>query len=306
MSNDRPTPAIRELLTPKQVARAIGVSSASLKRWCDKGVISSVRTAGGHRRLPLNGVISFVRQTGHALVRPEALGLPATIGLGSTVQNYSLAQFRSALENGDEDQARGVLFNLYLAGHSLCDIADKIIAATFHAIGDGWSHGHTEIYQERRAVEITLRCIFELRLSLAPPAQDAPRAIGATAEGDPYQLPTTLIELVLREAGWRAESYGIGHPLETLGRAIERHRPRMLWLSVSHIPSIDDFLQRYARLYDQASANGIAVVVGGRALAQDIRSRMTYAAYCDNFRHLVSFAASLTQSIGDYDSSDAP
>jgi predicted site-specific integrase-resolvase len=35
------TPAqnARGLLTPKQVARAIGVSESSLKRWCDKGVL---------------------------------------------------------------------------------------------------------------------------------------------------------------------------------------------------------------------------------------------------------------------------
>lgn len=299
MADEHQPQAVRELLTPKQVARAIGVSSASLKRWCDKGIIASVRTAGGHRRLPMNGVISFIRQTGHALVRPEALGLPATIGLGNTVQSYSLAQFRSALEIGDEDQARGVLFNLYLAGHTLCDIADKIIAATFHAIGEGWAQGHTEIYQERRAIEIAIRCIFELRQVLPPPAPSAPHAIGATTEGDPYTLPTTLIELVLREAGWRADSYGPNHPFETLARAIQQSKPRLLWLSVSTIPSVDDFLTRYATLYETATAAGVAIVVGGRALTTEIRSQMTYAAYCDQFRHLVSYAASLTQAHAD-------
>lgn len=294
MSDEQAHP-VRELLTPKQVARAIGVSNASLKRWCDKGIIPSVRTAGGHRRLPMNGVISFIRQTGHALVRPEALGLPATIGVGNTVQSYSLAQFRSALENGDEEHARGVLFNLYLAGHSLCDIADKIVAATFHAIGDGWAQGHTEIYQERRAIEVTLRCIFELRQMIPSAAPDAPYALGATPQGDPYSLPTTLVELVLREAGWRAESYGSDHPFETLARAIGRRRPRLFWLSVSKIPVVDEFLAHYAALYDVATDAGVAVVVGGRALTPEIRAEMTYAAYCDHFRHLVSFAASLIQ-----------
>ena len=74
-----------EQLTPKQVARAIGVSEASLKRWCDKGLIEMVRTVGGHRRLPLSSVLQFLRSSGHQLVRPEILGLPPTTGTGLTV-----------------------------------------------------------------------------------------------------------------------------------------------------------------------------------------------------------------------------
>ena len=35
-----------EDLSPKQVALALGVSEASLKRWCDKGFLDSTRTAG--------------------------------------------------------------------------------------------------------------------------------------------------------------------------------------------------------------------------------------------------------------------
>jgi excisionase family DNA binding protein len=65
---------MKELITPKQVARAIGVSESSLKRWCDRGLIPTVRTAGGHRRLPISGVLSYLRETGHEMVRPELLG----------------------------------------------------------------------------------------------------------------------------------------------------------------------------------------------------------------------------------------
>ena len=52
---------MRDLLTPKQVARAIDVSESSIKRWCDKGVIETQYTAGGHRRITMAGLIEFVR-----------------------------------------------------------------------------------------------------------------------------------------------------------------------------------------------------------------------------------------------------
>lgn len=293
MSKRTEATAIRELLTPKQVARAIGVSEASLKRWCDKGLISAVRTAGGHRRLPLNGVIHFLRQSGQPLVRPEVLGLPPTTGTGETVQVSAVRKLRAALEAGDEDQVRRLIFNLYLANHSVCDILDRVIAPSIHAIGDAWAHGTIEIYQERRGVEMLLRTLYQLRQSVPSVSADAPYAFGGTPEGDPYSLSTMSIEVVLREAGWRAESFGTNHPIATLCAAIRERRPRLVWLSVSWVPSIEGFLAAYPALYDAAAACGAALIVGGRALTEDVRRQMQYSAYGDNFRHLASFAATL-------------
>ena len=64
------------LVSPKQVARAIGVSESSLKRWCDQGLIKTVRTAGGHRKMTIAEVLRYVREQDHKLVSPEILGLP--------------------------------------------------------------------------------------------------------------------------------------------------------------------------------------------------------------------------------------
>lgn len=288
-------PFVRELLTTSQVARAIGVSEASMKRWCDKGMLPAVRTVGGHRRLPLNGVINFLRQTGHPLVRPEILGLPATTGTGQTVVAAAVTQFTQAVESGDEEQVCRLIFNLYLAGHSACDIADRVIGPSMQHVGERWSHGDVHIYQERRGVECVLRAIHQLRTALPSVPSSAPYAMGASSEGDPYALPTALIELVLREAGWRAESFGTNIPFANLRTAIEQRRPRLFWLSVSYIPTGFDFLSAYADLQQGASQCGTALVVGGRALSEDFRRQMSYSAFGDNLRHMVSFAATLQQ-----------
>ncbi|REJ93532.1 MAG: helix-turn-helix domain-containing protein [Planctomycetota bacterium] len=50
---------MNDLLTPKQVARAISVSESSIKRWCDRGAIATQYTPGGHRRIPLSGLLEF-------------------------------------------------------------------------------------------------------------------------------------------------------------------------------------------------------------------------------------------------------
>ncbi len=58
-------------LNTHQVAKAIGVSESSLKRWCDKGMLATQRTAGGHRRLTIEAVLEFVRGTGQEMASPS-------------------------------------------------------------------------------------------------------------------------------------------------------------------------------------------------------------------------------------------
>lgn len=284
---------MRTLLTPKQVATALGASEASLKRWCDKGLIPAVRTAGGHRRLPISGVVQFVRERGQTLVRPEVLGLPPATGISDHSFERVRALFRNALEAGDVEQCRQLLLNLYLAGRRAYEICDRVIAPALHEIGDRWSHGDLEIYAERRGIEICVRILNEFRSMLPLPLENAPLAIGAALSGDPYLLPTTMTEITLRELGWRAMSYGVDLPAATLRAALRDVRPRLFWLSVSAVADEARFLEDYASLHEMASIVGAVVVVGGRALNENLRARMDYAAYGDNLAHLASFARTL-------------
>ena len=157
-------PLVKKLVTPKQVAQAINVSESSLKRWCDRGLLTTVRTAGGHRRLALEDVVQFLRESGHPLVRPELLGLPSAVGQGATVVARARDQIREALLSGDEDQCRRIVFDLYLSGQSACEICDRVLAAAFHDIGDRWECGEIFVYRERRGCEIALKTLHDLRL----------------------------------------------------------------------------------------------------------------------------------------------
>lgn len=284
---------MKELVSPKQVALALGVSEASLKRWCDKGLIPAIRTAGGHRRLPINGVIHFIRQTGQHVARPEILGLPPITRQTAAAIESLKTLFRDALESGDEDQARRIVMSMFVNGRKAHEICDSIIAPSFHEIGDRWQHGEIEIYQERRGVEIVSRLLHELRLILPPPPEAAMTAIGATLQGDPYGLATSMVEVTLLEAGWAARSYGCGHPAATLAAAIEDVRPSLFWLSASVIREMPVFIQECRLLYETALSCGSAFVIGGRALIPEIRCQIGYSAFCDTLAHLWGLAMAL-------------
>ncbi|MFM9117623.1 MAG: MerR family transcriptional regulator [Planctomycetota bacterium] len=284
------------LLTPKQVAQSLQVSEASVKRWCDKGIIAAQYTEGGHRRISVTRLLDYVRSSGRHLVHPELLGLPASLGQAGRQLDGLVEPLVTALIEGDEQQSRRLVLDLYLAEHALSSLCDRVLTRAFEIVGERWECGLTEVYQERRACEIMLRVLHELRLMVPPLPTDAPLALGGVVEGDSYQLATTMVELVLRDARWNAVSLGNNLPLETLAAALKTHRPRLFWLSCSRLVDEAEFLRGYRALYDEFGMD-IAFVVGGRALTEPVRREMRYAAYCDNLQHLESFAQALRGSI---------
>lgn len=282
--------SVNNTYSPRQVARAIGVSESSLKRWCDQGLIPTVRTAGGHRRLLLPDVLDFVKSQGHDLVSPELIGLPAMTRVGVRTTQRARQDLIDALIAGNETASRQIVFDLVLAEQRLCDICDEVIADAFQEVGALWDCGTVEVYQERRACEIIVRVMHELRQFYRDPSTRAPLAIGAAPAGDPYTLPTTMAELILKENGWRAVSLGSNLPFHTLAAAVRDQHPQLFWLSVSAIGDTDTFVDEFNDFVEQARQLGTAVLIGGRGLTEDIRKQLNFTSYCDRMRNLEEFA----------------
>jgi len=282
---------VKDLVTPRQVAQAIDVSESSLKRWCDQGLIPTVRTAGGHRRLPVNGVLTFLRNSGYQILYPEILGLPpATQGGRDRKLHAERDRLIEALLQGNEEVCMEVVLNLYLAGHPMSLICDDVLTSAFTDIGTRCGSDALSVYQERRSWELSLRVIHEVRRGFPEIAPHAPIAIGGTVDGDPYTLDSAMAELVLRQHGWRACSLGAMLPFLSLRQALCDMRPKLCWLTFSVIRDESEFLMEFARLAELAAENSIAIVVIGNALTTDLRKQMQYSCFCDTFSHLESFA----------------
>lgn len=280
---------VQELVTPKQVARAIGVSESSLKRWCDRGLLSSVRTAGGHRRIPMSSVVTFLRNSQHPLVEPEIIGLPATCGRTAWVASRARSQLAGALIEGDEEKSRKIVADIWLAGQPLPTVCDEVIAAAFRDIGEQWACQTADVYQERRACSIMLNILHELRLGT--PAGDAAFvATGGTVPGDQYQLPTSMVELVLQASGWAAQSLGTAIPYESLAAAIRDACPKIFWVSASYVEDTAAFVKGLDLLNQAADQAGTIIVVGGHALTSQLKQKIRYSVACDTMQQLSEFA----------------
>jgi hypothetical protein len=105
-----------------------------------------------------------------------------------------------------------------------------------------------------------------------------------------------MAELVLREGKWNAVSLCDNLPFATIVAAIREHHPRLFWLSCSHIADPEDFLAGYGALYEEYGRQ-VALVVGGYAMTEELRRRMSYSAFCDNMQHFENFAQTLRAAI---------
>lgn len=224
-----------KLLSPRDLAAAIGASESSLKRWANEGRIQVTKTAGGHRRIALNEAIRFIRETGTAVVRPDVLGL-AEVAAVTEHERHGEADAQQlmlyeALSAGDAVKARGLMTSWYLNGEPVASICDHPLAGALRKIGELWQHSDDGIFIEHRATDICVQALQHLRALFPPTAEDAPAAIGGGRSGDPYLIPSLMVAAVLGDQGYRVINLGPDTPTRVLISAAQGVRARLWWLS---------------------------------------------------------------------------
>ena len=286
-----------EFFSPKEVAKAVGVSESSMKRWVDRGLIEASKTAGGHRRLQLDAVLNFLRESGKSIRDPQAIELPDGCGLDmpASIEEARELFMRSILA-GDELAARRIAIDVFVSGYSISEICDQMVTPTFHGIGNLWQCGDVKVYEERRACEVCQRTVHELRRAVPQGADDQPLAMGGTLDGDPYTIATSLAELVLRDIGWRAESLGNMLPFDAIRTAMIEKRPKLFWISATTIRDPRRFVADFNLLFDVAQSTGTALVAGGQGLTPDIRQQVRYSQFSDTYGHLETFGRGLLET----------
>jgi excisionase family DNA binding protein len=280
-------------LSTAQVAKAIGVSVTTVKRWVDEGVLPAHKTVGGHRKLLLSEVLRVVRDGKLPQANLENLvAKPSGVDLRDlqTIQ----PQLEEALFSADQSLALALLQGAYQRGYSFAEIADFVLAPSLVEIGRAWETGRIEILHEHRATQILLTALYDLKASLRPPNDpNRPVAVGGAPEKDPTLIPTLLAKMTLLDNGWNAINLGPNTPLSAFRTALQELKPRLLWMCVTHLTDEEEFLQDYNKLFEEATQHQVSLVIGGRGLREPLRRRMRYTSFGDGMVHLASFARSI-------------
>lgn len=255
---------MRPVLTPRQLAEAIGVSESSVKRWVDDGRVAASRTVGGHRRIALQEAIRFIRTGSIPVVRPEVLGLRdvATYRAEGEIGDDPTEQLFEYLRMGGAVEARGLVVSSFLAGASVADIVDGPLAGAMARLGELWQTSPAGIFWEHRATQIAVQALNGLRLLLAP-RRNAATAVGGAPSGDRYLLPSLAAAAVLEEVGIRAINLGPETPVATLALAAAEAEARFVWMSVSVATEVERLRRELEELAARLARRGAILVVGG-------------------------------------------
>ncbi len=232
-------------LTTRQAARLLGVSHSTVKRWVDDGLMSSVRTAGGHRRIDRSAIERWLRKE------------PAKSGENPVVANWieRMLDGRRYLVDEALLEARARLGSWYR-------VADEVGEALVE-LGKRWQAGRISVVEEHAASERLTRALYRVNDSL-PNRVDGPRALLACAGDDEHTLGLFLAEICLQELGWSSVALGRRVPTNELVQAIERGSATLVVMSASSVAKDKKALAALARTVGAACRRaGVELVLGG-------------------------------------------
>ena len=280
--------------SPAQLAPILGVSESTIKRWVDSGKLKSVNTAGGHRRIALPDLLSFLRASRREVPSLEALGLVAADARGGSTDMLTPERLARLLLDGETEVARTLLLRQFSAGRALEEMLDRLVAPAMVEVGLLWERKEIDVYQEHLATQRVGRILIELRVLIPTAPTGAPLALGAAPEGDPYQLPTLMAEMTLAGMGWRTVNLGPDVPVSSLQLAFMRHRPKLVWLSITSRRVTPRFFTGYPELFAAAQERGAGFVIGGQGLTPKLQDQLVATAFGTRLTHLKAFATGVT------------
>ena len=281
-------------LSPREMARVIGSSESSLKRWADEGLLEVSRTGGGHRRIAVAEALRFIREMGFPVVDPQPLGMIKKGHLQSAAQENADELLRASLMAGDMETTRGLLMAMYLQGRDVAELCDGPLTLAMRSVGELWKEGPGGIHREHCATEVCAQALHYLAGRFPKAKADAPVAVGGSMEEDPYMLPSLMAATCLRAMGWQAINLGANLPFSALESALAFYGPgvELAWLSCSVGKLAAGQEKRLSKLAQRVGEMGIELVVGGRGWASGA-VQAAGARYAGNMREMTAYAAGL-------------
>ncbi|MFQ3589407.1 MAG: B12-binding domain-containing protein [Chloracidobacterium sp.] len=257
-----------------EVAKMWAVSESSVKRWSDSGLLSCVRTPGGHRRFTLQALLDFQRAGGLLQNADGAGRSQATAGLTQLAQalagrDWPALQtlYYDAAVSGDEAAGVALLEQAYQSGISTIELSERILTPVLHLIGERWRRGELNIWEEHLASQVTLAATEHLHRQLPRAPSHGRLALCGCPEGDLHQIALHLVVEVLETEGWRVLSLGPNTPLFSFTDAVQRFSPQLVCISATIVHDLERLRRDYGHFYRVARQHAARIVIGGAAFA---------------------------------------
>ena len=273
---------MKQLFSPKDLARVTGVSESSLKLLADSGRLECTRTAGGHRRIPLAEAVRFIRESSISVVDPSMLGITSR-KVGRPRAS------RSRTSTSAKWSCRAAKKRPSATSPTSTSPATALPACVTAPFGTASSRSATPglkpLTAKRRIfallkstvpVDIILQALQQLRRMVQSPRPLRSRLVAPP--GDPYLCLYLCAALSLLGDGWRRRTWGQGSLFEVLRTAAVRAKAKLVWVSISVESPEANIRQGLEMLSETMLGMNGSVVVGGRKAAQEADSGHSWSA----------------------------
>ncbi|MCB9558468.1 MAG: helix-turn-helix domain-containing protein [Deltaproteobacteria bacterium] len=268
-----------DLLSTKEAAALLGVGPTAVKRWADAGELACLKTAGGHRRFR-RGDVEAMRRSGNASETDDL--------------ETESDRWIEALLNPRQDQVyavEGLLLQARAQEGAWYRVAERL-GAVLTAIGERWQRGELSVLDEHLASERLARAVGRV-VAAMPTGPTMPAALLVTVVGDDHTLGLSLVELCLREAGWRVLWAGRATPVEEIATHVATDAVRMVAASASlHSQDQQALAHWLAMLGLICREHAVHLLLGGSGAWPEPPA---FGTRIRNFRELASYLAGAKQ-----------
>jgi MerR family transcriptional regulator, light-induced transcriptional regulator len=241
-----------ELLSTREVAAWLGVSEATVKRWSDAGMITCIRTPGGHRKFRKSDVRKVVEGSGdaeHAHAGAEREHQPTLMD--------------GFLLRGDIAAAAALMQSQGLAAEALAHVCDTIFAPSLAEIGRKWAIGEMSIAEEHVASNVVLEAVAQTLSRLPAPPPRAPLILLACVGTEQHDIGLRMARLVAHANGFATLLLGGSVPVADLMMLLNRSKPTVIGLSASPAMNQDEVRGHLGVLSSATRTLGVKLIVGG-------------------------------------------
>jgi DNA-binding transcriptional MerR regulator/methylmalonyl-CoA mutase cobalamin-binding subunit len=261
------------------VAANLGVSTSTLRKWEERyGHPKPLRSEGGSRWYR-DSDLQALRQAKRLLDR----GIRANRVFADFDKLLAEAEDASAIAGSQRpDCAAAAIDELMapvrqhrldelerqlrdrLAAHDVQAFIEGTAAPLMQAIGDGWSRGEIDVYQEHAVANLLAGMLGQQAAGNS--AEHGPRVLLTTPSGEQHGIALEMVCAALAQAGAHCVNLGPNLPLSNTIDAAKAFHADVVGLSVSSV-NAGRLVRRFIAELRAELADDVAIWVGGSGAA---------------------------------------
>lgn len=288
---------MNQMVSVKEAAQYLGVSSSTFKRVCDKYDFPLHRTSGGHRRISRSDLDQAYSLLWNGS-RKKCVSMPHSDADGTQ-------EMVNQLLDRNIEGIISTIFEQMESPDQLSYVLENTLIPALWSIGELWRTQQLDIYQEHICSSTVCTVLDQLLYRVPKVEAGSSLAIGGSFEGNLDSIASKFACLVLKSIGMRSIDLGCNLPVASISKAASDLHPAFVWICHTHVENPESIVENHRKLR-QTLDTSVKVVIGGGGLSPALRRSLYECKYFESMSLLVDAIKANTFGSVGYRSQKTP